>query len=356
LEFNAEPNMKTQLIDSNSPKRAMPARGTVPARSAQMWKLFETFGPVLLLLAVVSVITAIKPSFILPANLMTVGLQSSVNAVLSIGMTLVIISGGIDLSVGTMMSLAMVVMAICTNNLNAPMYVGIMVCLLVAVLGGLINGLLIAYANIPAFITTLGMLGIAQGLALKLSGGYSMYGFPDWYGVIGNGEIAHIPVPIWIVGVMVLVAFYIFNNRPLGRYTYGIGNNEESVLRAGVNVRFIKLKVYLFSGCMVGLAAVILSSRINSAHPGIGVGYELDAIAAAVIGGASLSGGHGTFFGGVIGALVMASIRFALNLVGIEPFLQQVFVGVVLIGAVYLDQVRLRQEEYWSKIRARQES
>jgi ribose/xylose/arabinose/galactoside ABC-type transport system permease subunit len=216
--------------------------------------------------------------------------------------------------------------------------------------------LLIAYANIPAFIATLGMLGIAQGLALKLSGGYSMYGFPDWYGFIGNGEIAHVPVPIWIVGVMLLVAFYIFNNRPLGRYTYGIGNNEESVLRAGVNVRFIKLKVYLFSGCMVGLAAVILSSRIDSAHPGIGVGYELDAIAAAVIGGASLAGGHGTFFGGVIGALVMASIRFALNLVGIEPFLQQVFVGVVLIGAVYLDQVRLRQEEYWSKIRARQES
>ena len=117
-----------------------------------------------------------------------------------------------------------------------------------------------------------------------------------------------------------------------------------------------KTSVYLFSGCMVGLAAVVLSSRINSAHPGIGVGYELDAIAAAVIGGASLAGGHGTFFGGVIGALVMASIRFALNLVGIEPFLQQVFVGVVLIGAVYLDQVRLRQEEYWSKIRARQES
>jgi len=271
-------------------------------------------------------------------------------------MTLVIISGGIDLSVGTMMSLAMVVMAIFTNNLGAPMYVGIAVCVLVAVLGGLINGLLIAYANIPAFITTLGMLGIAQGLALKLSGGYSMYGFPDWYGFFGNGEIARVPVPIWVVGVMLLVAFYVFNNRPLGRYTYGIGNNEESVLRAGVNVRFIKLKVYLFSGCMVGLAAVILSSRINSAHPGIGVGYELDAIAAAVIGGASLAGGHGTFFGGVIGALVMASIRFALNLVGIEPFLQQVFVGVVLIGAVYLDQVRLGQEEYWSKIRARQES
>ena len=184
--------MKNPLADPISPKVpvAIPQKRPALPRSAQMWKLFETFGPVILLLVVVIVITAIKPSFILPANLLTVGLQGSVNAILSIGMTLVIISGGIDLSVGTMMSLAMVVMAVFTNNLGAPMYVGIAVCVLVAVLGGLINGLLIAYANIPAFITTLGMLGIAQGLALKLSGGYSMYGFPDWYRFFGNGEIA----------------------------------------------------------------------------------------------------------------------------------------------------------------------
>jgi len=324
-------------------------------RSAQIWKLFESLGPVILLFVVVAVIAIIKPSFILPANLLTVGLQGSVNAVLSMGMTLVIVSGGIDLSVGTMMSLSMVVMAICTNNLGIPMYGGMLMCVLVALLGGAINGLLVAYANIPAFITTLGMLGIAQGLALKLSGGYSMYGFPDWYGFIGNGELAGAPVPIWLVLITMLIAYHLFNNRPLGRYAYGIGNNEESVRRAGVDVRFIKLKVYLFSGCMVGLASLILSSRINSAHPGIGVGYELDAIAAAVIGGASLAGGRGTFFGGVIGAAIMASIRFALNLGGIEPFLQQVVVGIVLIGAVYLDQVRLRQEEYWSKVRARLE-
>jgi len=338
------------------PVRAAPMYkfGGAPG-SAQIWKLFESLGPVILLVVVVAVIAIIKPSFILPANLLTVGLQGSVNAVLSIGMTLVIVSGGIDLSVGTMMSLSMVIMAICTNNLGIPMYGGMMICVLVALVGGLINGLLIAYANIPAFITTLGMLGIAQGLALKLSGGYSMYGFPDWYGFIGNGELARVPVPIWLVLVTMLIAYHLFNNRPLGRYAYGIGSSEESVRRAGVNVRFIKLKVYLFSGCMVGLASLILSSRINSAHPGIGVGYELDAIAAAVIGGASLAGGRGTFFGGVIGAAIMASIRFALNLGGIEPFLQQVVVGIVLIGAVYLDQVRLRQEEYWSKVRARQE-
>jgi ribose transport system permease protein len=325
------------------------------SRSAQIWKLFESLGPVTLLIVVVAVIAIIKPSFILPANLLTVGLQGTVNAVLSIGMTLVIVSGGIDLSVGTMMSLSTVVMAICTNNFGIPMYGGMMICLLVALLGGLINGLLIAYANIPAFITTLGMLGIAQGLALKLSGGYSMYGFPDWCGFIGNGELARVPVPIWLVLVTMLIAYPSSTIGRLADTHTEFLNNEESVRRAGVNVRFIKLKVYLFSGCMVALASLILSSRINSAHPGIGVGYELDAVAAAVIGGASLAGGRGTFFGGVIGAAIMASIRFALNLGGIEPFLQQVVVGIVLIGAVYLDQVRLRQEEYWSKVRARQE-
>src|SRR6267378_3336637 len=207
-------------------------------RSAQIWKLFESLGPVILLFVVVAVIAIIKPSFILPANLLTVGLQGSVNAVLS-----------------------MVIMAICTNNLGIPMYGGMLICVLVALLGGAINGLLVAYANIPAFITTLGMLGIAQGLALKLSGGYSMYGFPDWYGFIGNGELAGVPVPIWLVLITMLIAYHLFNNRPLGRYAYGIGNNEESVRRAGVDVRFIKLKVYLFSGCMVGLASLILSSR-----------------------------------------------------------------------------------------------
>jgi ribose/xylose/arabinose/galactoside ABC-type transport system permease subunit len=151
-----------------------PSAKRVSSASPWIWKVMESFGPVILLLMVVAIITAVKPSFILPSNLLTVGLQASVNALLSLGMTLVIISGGIDLSVGTMMSLSMVVMAIATNNLGVPMVLGLSICLAVAILGGLINGVLIAYGNIPPFITTLGMLGIAQGLALKLSGGYSM--------------------------------------------------------------------------------------------------------------------------------------------------------------------------------------
>jgi ribose transport system permease protein len=322
--------------------------------SANFWRLFDRIGPILLLIVVLLVVTAIKPSFLTGANLMTIGLQASVNALLAIGMTLVIISGGIDLSVGTVMSLSMVVMAISTMTLGVPMPVGVLIALATGMLAGAMNGLLVAYGRIPAFIATLGMLGIAQGTALKLSGGYSMYGFPEWFDFIGNGRVLGIPFPIWVVAAVAIVAHYVFTQRPMGRYAYALGASEETVRRAGVDVRKLKVKIYVFSGVTVGLAAVVLSSRINSAHPGIGLGYELDAIAAAVIGGASLMGGRGNVVGALSGALVMATIRFALNILGMEPFLQQIVVGVVLIGAVYLDTIRVSQEERRTKARARQ--
>src|ERR1700689_2998971 len=157
--------------------------------AVQFWRLFDRIGPLLLLAAVLLVVTAIRPAFLTGANLMTIGLQASVNALLAIGQTLVIISGGIDLSVGTVMSLSMVVMAISTMSLGVPMPLSMIVAIALGGLGGLVNGFLIAYGRIPAFIVTLGMLGIAQGTALKLSGGYSMYGFPDWFDFVANGDL-----------------------------------------------------------------------------------------------------------------------------------------------------------------------
>jgi ribose transport system permease protein len=321
--------------------------------SVPFWRLFDKIGPLLLLAVVLLAVTAVRPTFLTSANLLTIGLQASVNALLAIGQTLVIIAGGIDLSVGTMMSLSMVAMALSTTTLGVPMPLGMVIAVALGLLGGAINGFLIAYGRIPAFIVTLGMLGIAQGTALKLSGGYSMYGFPDWYEFIANGDLLGIPFPIWIVAMVAVVAHYVFTQRPLGRYAFAMGASEESVRRAGVNVRRLKVKIYLFSGLMVGCAAIVLSSRIDSAHPGIGLGFELDAIAASVIGGASLMGGRGSVVGAISGALVMATIRFSLNLFGMEPFLQQIVVGVVLIGAVYLDTIRVAQEERRTKVRAR---
>lgn len=321
--------------------------------ASSLWRLFDKIGPLLLLIVILLVVTIIHPAFFTSANLMTIGLQASISALLAIGMTLVIISGGIDLSVGTMMSLSMVVMAISTTMFGVPMGAGLLVALGLGVLGGAINGFLIAYGRLPAFIVTLGMMGIAQGTALKFSGGYSMYGFPDWFGYIGNGDLLGIPFPIWIVAVFAILAHYVFTQRPMGRYAFAMGASEESVRRAGVDVKRLKIKIYMFAGLAVGCAALVLSSRINSAHPGIGLGYELDAIAAAVIGGASLMGGRGSVTGAITGALVMATIRFALNVFGMEPFLQQIVVGVVLIGAVYLDTIRVAHEESRTKVRAR---
>jgi ribose transport system permease protein len=323
--------------------------------AVQFWRLFDRIGPLLLLAAVLLVVTAIRPAFLTGANLMTIGLQASVNALLAIGQTLVIISGGIDLSVGTVMSLSMVVMAISTMSLGVPMPLSMIVAIALGGLGGLVNGFLIAYGRIPAFIVTLGMLGIAQGTALKLSGGYSMYGFPDWFDFIANGDLLGIPFPIWIVASIALVSHYVFTQRPMGRYAYAMGASEESLRRTGVDVRRLKVKIYVFCGLMVGCAAIVLSSRIDSAHPGIGLGFELDAIAASVIGGASLMGGRGSVTGAISGSLVMATIRFSLNLFGMEPFLQQIVVGVVLIGAVYLDTIRVAQEESRTKSRARRQ-
>ncbi|MDQ0470603.1 ABC transporter permease [Labrys wisconsinensis] len=321
--------------------------------SAPFWRLFDRVGPLLLLATIILAVTAIRPSFLTSANLMTIGLQASVNALLAIGQTLVIVSGGIELSVGTMMSLSMVVMAFSTLTFGVPMPLSMMIAVLFGVAGGAINGFLVAYGRIPAFIATLGMLGIAQGTALKLSGGYAMYGFPDWFDFIGNGELVGIPFPIWIVATVAVLAHYLFTQRPMGRYAFAMGASEESVRRAGVDVRRLKLRIYMACGVTVGCAAIVLASRIDSAHPGIGLGYELDAIAASVIGGASLMGGRGSVLGAISGALVMATIRFALNLFGMEPFLQQIVVGVVLIGAVYLDTVRVAQEERRTKVRAR---
>lgn len=337
------------------PSKTAAAKPQAKAFSLSFWRLFDKVGPLLLLAVIFLTVTAIHPSFFSGANMMIIGLQASVNALLAIGMTLVIISGGIDLSVGTMMSLSMVVMAIATTSLGIPMSGAMLIAIGLGILGGAINGFLIAYGRIPAFIVTLGMLGIAQGIALKLSGGYALYGFPEWFDYIGNGELLGIPFPIWIVAVVAVLAHYVFTQHPLGRYAFAMGASEESVRRAGVNVRHLKIKIYMFAGLAVGCAAIVLSSRISSAHPGIGLGYELDAIAAAVIGGASLMGGRGSVIGAVSGALVMATIRFALNVFGMEPFLQQIVVGVVLIGAVYLDTIRVTYEESRTKARARQQ-
>jgi len=319
----------------------------------RIWRLFNRFGPAIVLMAVVAGMSIAHPDFLTISNLMTIGLQAAVRALLAIGELLVIISGGIDLSVGTAMSLSMVTMGLYVINSHGSLEIGMLIAIATGVLVGLLNGTLVAFLGLPPFIITLGMLGIAQGLALTLSSGFSMYGFPKEFDFLGGGQIFGIPVPIVILGVVALVASFIFRETRLGRYAYAIGGGEEAARRAGIPVRRFKVAIYAFCGGLAGISSIVLSSRINSAHPGIGIGYELDAIAAVVIGGASLMGGRGNVSGAIIGALTMAAIRFGLNVMAVTPFIQQIVIGVILIIAVYLDRLRILQEAMFDRLRAR---
>jgi ribose transport system permease protein len=319
----------------------------------RLWRLFNRFGPAIMLMAVVAGMSIAHPDFLTISNLMTIGLQAAVRALLAIGELLVIISGGIDLSVGTAMSLSMVTMGLYVINSHGSLEIGMLIAIATGVLVGLVNGTLVAFLGLPPFIITLGMLGIAQGLALTLSSGFSMYGFPKEFDFLGGGQIIGIPVPIIILAVVALVASFIFRETKLGRYAYAIGGGEEAARRAGIPVRRFKVAIYAFCGGLVGISSIVLSSRINSAHPGIGLGYELDAIAAVVIGGASLMGGRGNVSGAIIGALTMAAIRFGLNVMAVTPFIQQIVIGVILIIAVYLDRLRILQEAKLDRLRAR---
>ena len=319
----------------------------------RLWRLFNRFGPAIMLIAVVAGMSIAHPDFLTISNLMTIGLQAAVRALLAIGELLVIISGGIDLSVGTAMSLSMVTMGLYVINSHGSLEIGMLIAIATGVLVGLVNGTLVAFLGLPPFIITLGMLGIAQGLALTLSSGFSMYGFPKEFDFLGGGQIIGIPVPIIILAVVALVASFIFRETKLGRYAYAIGGGEEAARRAGIPVRRFKVAIYAFCGGLVGISSIVLSSRINSAHPGIGLGYELDAIAAVVIGGASLMGGRGNVSGAIIGALTMAAIRFGLNVMAVTPFIQQIVIGVILIIAVYLDRLRILQEAMFDRLRAK---
>ena len=319
----------------------------------RLWRQLSRFGPVIMLLAVVCGLSIARPDFLTISNLMTIGLQAAVRALLAIGELIVIISGGIDLSVGTSMSLSMVAMGLYVINGHGSLQIGMMIAIATGIVVGLVNGTLVAFLELPPFIITLGMLGIAQGLALTFSSGFSMYGFPKEFDFIGGGQVYGVPVPIIILGVVALFASFIFHETKLGRYAYAIGGSEEAARRAGIPVRRFKVLIYGFCGCLVGIASIVLASRINSAHPGIGLGYELDAIAAVVIGGASLMGGRGNISGAIIGALTMAAIRFGLNVMAVTPFIQQIVIGVILIIAVYLDRLRVIGEARLDRLRAK---
>lgn len=272
-------------------------------------------------------------------NLLTVALQSAIIAIIAIGQTYVIITTGIDLSIGSNIALAGIVAAILmTSGVAVP--IAVIGGLLSGCLVGLINGLIVVYGNIPPFIVTLGTMSIVRGVSLVITKGIPVTDLPEDFTTIGTGSMASIPIPAVIMFVLVAIFGFVLAKTKLGRYTYAIGSNFEAARLSGINTKRTLISIYIISGFLAACAGLILAARVVSAQPTAGTGYELDAVAASVIGGASLLGGEGMILGTFIGALVIGVLRNGLNLINVSAFWQQIVIGAVIIAAVYIDRVK----------------
>ena len=300
------------------------------------------FGTLISLFILCTTLWILTPHFLTVSNLLNVTQQTAINAIIAVGMTFVIITAGIDLSVGSIMAFSGVVLASALNA-GLPLPLAIIIGFGVGLLCGLVNGLLITYGNLPPFISTLGMMSVARGAALLYTQGRPISGFNQDFRFLAIGEIFGVPVPVIIMIAVYIIAHFLLTKTKLGRYTYAIGGNEEAALLSGINVKFYKTVVYGLCGLLSGLAAILLTARLNSAQPIAGIMYELDAIAATVIGGTSLMGGEGRIVGTLIGALIMGVLRNGLNLLGVSSFIQQTVIGAVIIIAVLVDMALKKQ-------------
>jgi ribose transport system permease protein len=284
------------------------------------------------------VIALLEPQFFTPSNLLNIGRQASVLVIVACGMTMVILSGAIDLSVGSAIALCSVVGASLATNvgLNAPLTIAIMIGL-GAVIGS-VKGALIAWGGINSF---LGMMTVLRGMALTFTGGYPISGVPDGVRFLGFGVVGGVPMPLIVAAVVFVLVALLLAKTVLGRHVYAIGGNETSSLIAGVPVNLTKLMVFVVSGALCGLAAVVLLGRLGAGLPTAAQGMELDAIAAVILGGSSLFGGRGSVFGTLFGALILAVLQNGLNLMGVNSFIIQILSGVIIILAVLLDRFRL---------------
>ncbi|MBD5770866.1 ABC transporter permease [Marinomonas colpomeniae] len=294
-----------------------------------------------------------SPNFMQMSNMLAILQATSVNGVLAVAATLVIITGGIDLSVGTLMTFTAVVAGILLTNMNLPLPVGVLGAILAGAFCGFCSGSFVAKMKIPPFIATLGMMLILKGLSLVLSGARPIYfNNTEGYDAISRGSLIgevlpFLPIPngVLILFVVAGVASYVLSKTVLGRYCFGIGSNEEAVRLSGVNTDRWKIAIYAVAGGICGIAGILISSRLNSAQPALGLGYELEAIAAVVIGGTSLSGGRGTIIGTLIGALIVAVLTNGLRVLSVAQEWQTVITGIIIILAVYADMMRRQKSK-----------
>lgn len=279
------------------------------------------------------------PYFLTARNFANLGKQTSVYLLIALGQTVVILSAGIDLSVGSVLALSACTAGLLFQNGTTSIWVGALIGIILGLSVGFINGITVAYGRVPPFIATLGTMGIVRGLVLLITKGYPTgLGFPESFRYIGENHM-----PITIAGTMVIITWILLTQTSFGRRVYAIGDNKESARLSGVRVKLTTVMVFAFSGLMCSIAGVVMAARLNSAPPAAGQGYELNAIAAVVIGGTDLFGGQGSVFGTVLGAFLMAIIANALNLLNVNPFWQQILIGVFVIAAVMSNTLRVKR-------------
>jgi inositol transport system permease protein len=315
--------------------------------------IFNKYGIFLIFAVMVVVASMLSPAFVSTTNLINIVRQMSVVGLIALGVTGVIVSAGIDLSSGSVVGLTAVVAASMAQmpdysaaffpGLHVPLLVPVLAACVVGGLVGFINGSLVAKARIPPFIATLGTYTAIRGAAMLYTGGRPISDLTDNYNFIGQGDVFGLPVPIIILVVMAGVTHVLYAHTKFGKYIYAIGGNEQAARVSGINASRYKMLIYVYASFLAGLAGLVVSSRIGSGQPGLGVGYELDAIAAAVIGGTSLSaGGIGTVAGTIVGALIIGVLNNTLDLMNVSAYWQQIIKGCIIVGAVIIDQLKHR--------------
>lgn len=287
-----------------------------------------------------------SPTFLTPSNAINVVLQVSVTAILAIGMTLVILTGGIDLSVGSLVAVTGVLAAFVARVAAdvGPLAAALAAGLLAGAASGAFTGLFVTRFSIPPFIVTLALMSALRGAAFLMTGGYSVGDLPRGFAVLGRGYLLFLPIPVLVMAALFAAGAVMLNSTVFGRHIYAVGGNERAAWLAGVRTARVKVAAYVLNGLLGGFAGVMLASRLGAGIPNAGLGYELDVIAAVVVGGASLFGGKGTLGGTLLGAIFIGILNNGLNLANVDPYLQKIALGAVILGAVLLDQKLARTQ------------
>ena len=304
-------------------------------------QILSNFTLVFVVLGLGIILSIATPTFLKPTNLMNILRQVSINGILAIGMSLVCLTGGIDLSVGSIVAFSGILTAGMLNFTSLPIPIIVIIAVLVGAAMGLVNGYFVAYWNAPAFVVTLSMMTIGRGLTYIYCDGKPISKLPDEFLQIGKGSVlGGLPIPTIILIIVFLIFATMLAKFKLGRYIYAVGGNAQAAMVSGINVRLVTMLVYVFSGLCCGIAAVVLTARVSAGLPKAGDGYELDAIASTVIGGTSLSGGTGKLWGTLLGALLLGMVNTGLDLLNVTSYYQQVVRGLIILGAILIDTRR----------------